>query len=238
MQTLLAGIFCLTAIFVTQASATIVSGAVTGGYSSTNGGAFINLTVPFTEPNPDNTVGSNTFDGLNLYGFDESRNVHILSDLNVDVLAGNVGGSSGGGAISAGILVASHYIFFDPLNFVSQRGAVTFDSNVLGILSSRGSLSASDSLLSTGVTYLNPSLPGLESGDSVSIFSLKMMQVDWSASSPSDYVRVLTAYSREAVPIPVPAAVWLFGSSFVGLVGFSRRTTVPKMVVERFDVSS
>lgn len=235
MRTLLASIFCLTAGFVTQASATIVSGAVTGGFSSANGGAFVNLSVPFTESNPDNTVGNDTFNDLNLYGFDEGQNINILNDLNVEVLADGMGGSSGAGVIAAGTVVASHYIFFDPLNFVSQIGTVTFDSDILGILTSVGSLNASDSLLNTGVTYLNPALRGLESGDNVSILSLKMIEVDWSASTPGDYVRVLTAFSPSAVP--VPAAIWLFGSAIVGLIGLKRRKTATKMVTERFDVS-
>ena len=41
----------------TSASATIVSGSVTGGQSSlTQGGTFIMLSALFTESDPDNTV--------------------------------------------------------------------------------------------------------------------------------------------------------------------------------------
>jgi hypothetical protein len=216
MKILSTGIFCFAAFFATQASATIVTGEVTFG-----SGSFIKLSVPFTDSNPDNTVGNNTFQNTNLYGFDEGQNINILSDLNVEVLADGSGGSSGSGTIAAGTLVASHYIFFDPNQSAHQEGSVTFDSDILGILTSTSSLLASDSLINTGVTYQNPSLRGLEAGDSVSIIGLKMISVDWTASTPGDYVRVLTAFSPGAVP--VPAAVWLFGTALIGFVGMSRR---------------
>lgn len=34
-----------------------------------------------------------------------------------------------------------------------------------------------------------------------------------------------TALYREVSPIPVPAAVWLFGTALIGLVGFGKRKT-------------
>lgn len=218
MRTLSTGIFCFIAFFATQASATILNGSVTSG-----GGVFVNLSVPFTESDPDNTVGNDTFQDLNLYGFDEGQNINILSDLDVEVLADGLGGSSGSGTIAAGTLVASHYIFFDPDGVANQEGTVTFDSDILGILTSTSSLLASDSLLNTGVTYLNPTLRGLESGDNVSIIGLNMISVDWAAGTPGDYVRVLTAFSPGAPAVPVPAAVWLFGTALIGFVGMSRR---------------
>lgn len=39
------------------AAATIVGGAITSGSALTAGGEFIKLTVPFTESDPDSTVG-------------------------------------------------------------------------------------------------------------------------------------------------------------------------------------
>lgn len=214
-------IFLGIAFFATQASATILNGSVTSGT-----GSFVNLTVPFTESNPDNTVGNNTFQDPNLYGFDEGQNINILSDLDVEVLADGLGGSSGSGTIAAGTLVASHYIFFDPAGSTHQEGTVTFDSDILGILTSTTSLLASDSLINTGVTYLNPALRGLEGGDSVTIIGLSMISVNWTASTPGDYVRVLTAFSPGAPAVPVPAAIWLFGTALIGFVGMSRRRKV------------
>jgi len=205
-------------------SATIVSGAVTGGQSLTQGGTFVKLTVPFTNSDPDNTVGNDTFEDPNLYGFDEGQNIDISVDLAVDILADGMGGSSGSGIVPMGSTVASHYIFFDPAattGGTTQVGTVSFDSDIFGIITSTSNLAASDFLINTGVTYLNPTLRGLESGDSATITGLQTITVDWRAGTPGDYIRVLTDFSPGAVPIP--ASVWLFGSGLFGIVGIARR---------------
>jgi len=212
---------CITTLlFCTQASATIISGDVTGGTSQTQGGSFIKLSTPFTESNPDNTVGNNTFQTPNLYGFDEGQNITLTADINVDFLA-DTGAS---GSISAGSTVASHYIFFDPKNTTTQQGSITFDSNIYGVITSTTNLNNSDFLVNTGVTYLNPTLRGLENNDHVSISSSdpKTIVVNWAADNPGDYIRVLTDFSPAAVP--VPATFWLFGSSLLGFLGFRRKT--------------
>jgi hypothetical protein len=210
----------ITSIMAASASATIISGSVTGGSALTQGGTFIKLSVPFTESNPDNTVGNDTFQTPNLYGFDEGQNINITTDLNVDVLANGSGGSSGSGVLTAGSTVASHYIFFDPNGTTSQTGTVTFDSQVFGIITSTNNLAASDFLINTGVNYLNPTLRGLEAGDSATITGLNTISVNWTASTPGDYIRVLTDFSPSAVP--VPAAIWLFGSGLLSLLGVAR----------------
>ena len=47
--------------------------------------------------------------------------------------------------------------------------------------------------------------------------SYSATQIDWS----STYSTAGLAY--ELTPVPVPAAMWLFGSGFLGLVGVARR---------------
>lgn len=207
----------LTLLIPLSSQATIVSGLVTSG-----SGTFIKLAPGFTESDPDNTVGNNTFQNTNLYGFDEGQNIAITMDLNVDILADGMGGEAGAGIINMGSTVASHYIFFDPAGLTSQVGTVTFDSDIIAVITSTPNLQASDTLINTGVTYLNPGLRGLEGGDDVSIIGLDTIEVDWTAGTPGDYVRVLTDFSPGAV-VPVPAAVWLFGSALLGLVGVSKR---------------
>ncbi len=211
--------FSITALlFCTHASATIVSGNVTGGTSATQGGSFIKLSTPFTDSNPDNTVGNDNFQTPNLYGFDEGQNITLTADINVDLLA-----STGtAGIISQGGTVASHYIFFDPASFTTQQGTVSFDSNIFGIITSSNNLIASNFLGNTNVSYLNSNLLGLEGGDTVSISDPKTISVNWAAGTPGDYIRVLTDYSPAAVP--VPAAFWLFASSLLGFLGFRRKT--------------
>lgn len=190
------------------ASATIVSGAVTGGDT---GGIFVKLSVPLTGSTPANTVGADNFQSPNLFGFDESQNILLGSALNMDI----------GAAVAAGTQVASHYIFFDPLQTGHIIGTVDFDSDVLGIITSTGLLALSDVLANTGVNYLNPGLRGLEAGDSVTISGTRQITFDTFASSPGDYVRVITAFSPGAT-VPEPASIALALAALAG-AGFARR---------------
>jgi hypothetical protein len=208
--------------------ATIISGSVTSG-----SGSFIKLSVPFSDSDPDNTVGDDTFQNTNLYGFDEGQNILISVDLNVDDLADGLGGGSGPGVVSLGTTVASHYIFFDPAGTASQVGTVGFDSDILGVLSSTTNLAASDFLINTGVTYLNPVLRGLEAGDSVAITGLREMTVDWTARTPGDYVRVLTEFSPGAVTeAPAPSVLALLAAGLAG-ISLARRRANKRMLVQR-----
>lgn len=203
----------------TPAAATITGGVVTGGFSFDNGGTFVKLTPPFTESDPDNTVGSNNFNDLNLYGFDEDQNIVLAAPLSVNVLADGLGGGGGAGQLAAGTTVASHYVFYDPAGSTTRRqiATVTFDSDVLAILTSRANLEASDFLANTGVTYLSPGLRGLEGPDTASISNFREIALDWSAGTPGDYIRVLTTFSP--VPEPAPLALW----AFAGLAWRARR---------------
>jgi len=223
VSVIFSAVVALVCLSFQPALATIVSGSVTGGTSYNLGGIFIKLSVPFTESTPDNTVGNDTFQNQHLYGFDEDQNILLTSNLEVDILADGLGGSSGSGTLFEGTSVASHYIFFDPNASRTQEGTITFDSNVLAIITSTDNLVASDYLANTGVNYLSPTLRGLENDgtDSVYISGLQTIAVDWYAGTPGDYIRVLTEFSPGAV-VPVPAAIWLFGSALAGL-GWMRR---------------
>jgi len=203
----IAAIFLIFGVFTSNSFAAVISGTVTAG-----SGSFVELTAPFTESTPVSTVGGDNFDNPNLYAFDESQNIVLPSAINVDNLADGLGGETIGGSLPAGTVVASHYVFFDPTDFVNQQGTVTFDLPILAVLSSNTNLSATDSLLgNASVTYLGGSLRGLEGGDNVSITSLNTISVDWDASTPGDYVRVLTG-----IPEPSTTVLLIFGLAFLG----------------------
>ena len=160
--------------------AVTLSGEVTGGDAL--GGGFVKLT-----PEAALVVGQDTYQDPNLYAFDEDQNIELTEDTFVDI----------GGLIPAGTGVASHYVFFDPAGGTRQVGWVEFDSAVLGLATQQGTLARTDFLANTSVTYLNPSLRGLEWQDRVWIDPDNPFRiwVDWVASSPGDYIRVFTALS-------------------------------------------
>lgn len=215
------------ACMTSQAGATITGGNVTSGGP---GAMFVKLTVPLTGSSPFNTVGNDNFQDPNLYGFDESQNILLVAPLDVDILADGMGGEMGSGSLGAGTTAASHYIFFDPTSGLVE-GTVEFDSNILGIISSESgtmNLSESDFLANTGVNYANPGLRGLESNDSVMITGLRQITVDFSASTPGDYIRVLTAFSPgardHAVPEPVTATLGALGMGALAMATRRRRS--------------
>ena len=215
MWSRVAGVAVALGLFSVPAAATIVGGAVTGGTALTiDGGEFRKLVVPFTDSLPNNTVGNNTLDQPHLYGFDEAQNIVITSTIQVNIGTNPV----------AGDIVASHYIAFDPGPSRSQIGYIDFDADIYGVATSRTNLDNSDFLANTGVTYLSAALRGLEAGDSVMIDPLNpsRLLVDWTASSPGDYVRVFTKFSAAAA-IPAPGALPVFLLGIAGLVRRRRR---------------
>jgi len=177
------------AFSVVPVTATVTGGAVVGESTSPRG-VFIKLSVPLRNPfGPANSVGQDTFESPNLYAFDEDQNIHLKADLAADV---------GQHLIPAGKVVASHYVFFDPGPGTEIFGVVDFDSRVLAIITGTDTLAASDFLANTGVHYLSPSARGLEPGDYVTISDTNQITFHTVASSPGDYVRVLTEFSPKA----------------------------------------
>ncbi len=203
-----------------SAQATIIGGNITGGTTGIN---FEKLLFPFSATNE---VGNDNFNNLTLYGFDESQNVTVTgSPLQYDVTVGgsfNNGSPANSGSLGVGTVVASHYIFFDPLNSARVIGNVEFDSDILAVIVGTTNLDNSDYLAHPGVTYLNPTLRGLETGpDKILNVTQREVFIDFTASSPGDYIRVLTGFSPAAA-VPEPTPLVLMGLILAGL-GLVRR---------------
>lgn len=187
--------FLLLAISI-PAFASSVTGTVTGGTALTAGGTFQSLTVPLNNLlRPPNSVGNDNFQSPNLFEFDEQQNFVLTRPLVVDV---------GSSPIPSGTTVSSFYVFFDPGPSENVIGTVNFGSNILGIITSTTDLASSDFLGASGVNYLNPGSRGLEAGDSVTISGTNQIPVDVTASSPGDYVRVITAETSATTTMPEP----------------------------------
>jgi hypothetical protein len=179
----LLGIGLLTAL-AAPAQAFILQGEI---MRQSGNGSFVKLDTdrPFS-------VGFDTFDDDNLYGFDEDQNILIEEPIRIDI--------GPGGMIPAGTVVASHYVFFDSLSGV-HVGFVDFDAPILGVAAFEGSMAATDYLANTDVNYISTELRGLEQGDYVWIDEEdpNRLWVYWAGSSPGDYIRVFTERSAAAM---------------------------------------
>ncbi|MBN1687660.1 MAG: PEP-CTERM sorting domain-containing protein [Candidatus Omnitrophica bacterium] len=194
----------MTMFFASNAHAIIIGGDVIGGYADAQGGVFQQITPPIGD------VGNNNQQSWNLFGFNEDQNIVLGAPLSVDV-----GPSL---TLPTGETVASHYVFYDPPGTISRSivGYVDFDADILGIITSRTNLDNSDFLANVSANYLSPSLRGLEAvdGDSATIDSTYAyrLNISLSASSPGDYIRVLTKRSpgHDKV-IPEPSTMLMMG---------------------------
>ncbi|PQA89199.1 hypothetical protein CW354_04465 [Marinicaulis flavus] len=202
----------------TAGSATFVSlGDCTGAVS---------CSVTDTPPNP---VTTNPNDGQ-LLAWNEVQNFVLTEDLRVDRVFDTTASfveDAGGGDyfIKAGTIVSSHYLQWDPGEGSSSTidTTIALDSQIFAFITADSNLFASDFLGLPGLDYNDFSLRGLESGDTTDFNGLAV-DINWTAGSPGDWTRLITAYSPGGVSeVPLPAGAPLMITGLAAFGWFKRK---------------
>ena len=166
------------------------------------------------------TVGEDTPTNTEIQAFNEGVDILLALDLAVDA-----------GVIAAGTRVDSHMIFLNTLNdlLVTDTASYSFSETILGVMSDQDgdNLFDSDDILSGTIDYIggnygdNRGLEDNDSNDFYSIVGLNQFNIGMRVTEPGDWVRVITASSVSAVP--VPAGLILLPTALFGLRTLRRR---------------
>jgi hypothetical protein len=204
---------------------------------NTASAAVVACEVTTTPPNP---VQADPNNGL-LLAWDEQQNLTLASDLRIDRVADEtapfIREENGAFFIVAGTIVSSHYLQWDPLGSSGTvEGTVNLDSTVYGFITDTGRLADTDALLGLpGFDYNDFGARGLEAQDFIE-FAGSSVNVRWTASSPGDWTRLLTAFSpgggdggngggNGGSSVPEPSTLGLLVAGLLGTLAARRRRT-------------
>lgn len=215
-KTVLAALAAVMAVVSSPASAvTTVDGVASG--SAAGGSPTPVLFEEILNPVTGQNLGDDPFDLPTLFFMREATNI-------------NVGPLSSIVNLSADTVVDSFYILFDPVTTRPSStvvGEIIFGEDILAIITDTDDLIATDSRFGRpGVDYGTESARGLEGNDSASFLDNEL-NVEFVASSPGDFIRVLTV----AAPVPEPST-WLMLLLGFGLVGGALRAQREKLGVQ------
>jgi hypothetical protein len=132
-----------------------------------------------------------------------------------------------GDLIPAGTLLDSYLLFVDPPSGTEgyDNSAITFDTKIVGVFGTPSSLTATNFLGLPGQAYSAwDDTTGLDNDNEQAVLSADFFTARFAqltASSPGDYVRIVTL-ARPSDVIPEPATMTLLGSG-LALAAVARR---------------
>ena len=162
-----------------------------------------------------------------IFLFEEQQELVLDSDLAVDITAPGTYGTPGGGVIPAGTCINSYFIHYDLIDASFYRsGSVTFEEEVLGLITSTDKLDDSDWLGAAGTFYA--SAAGGEIGRALELdlagaadvitLSANRQTVEVSLIVSADWqdqVRVITQGTCEPSPPPADCNIITSGMTVI-----------------------
>ena len=201
-------------LFLLSLLAPLVAWSTGAGATLVDLGACIGPVACVITDTPPNPVQQDPNDGV-LLAWDEVQNLTLTQDLRVDRVfdptAPFIEPIGSDFLIKAGTVVASHYVQWDPGSGSDGTVETTIaaDSQIFAFIIDDQNLFDSDAVLGLpGLDYNDFRFRGIEPTDTT-VFSGEEVAIRWTATTPGDWARLITAYSPAGDPIPEPGTLAL-----------------------------